>query len=187
MLVWVGVPLTVGGAAFVALAAWLDAHGRRPPVGGRYDALVVAGCRVARDGRPSPALERRVRLAASLYHQGLAPTLVLTGGREPGRACSEAAAAAALCRELGVPEQALLLEEESRDTLGNAARSAALVTGRVLVVSCAAHTFRCRRMFARHFPRVDAAGAVPDTLRPRVRLALREAAAVLRHALQGRL
>jgi uncharacterized SAM-binding protein YcdF (DUF218 family) len=138
------------------------------------------------DGRPSAALVRRVALAADLYHRGVSRRIVLTGGRSPDTPVSEARAAATICVRMGVPDEHLVLEEASRTTLENAAFAATLVTGEVLVVSDAAHAFRCRRVFRRHFVVVDVIGTVPPR-GPRVRLALREALAVVRHAVLGNL
>lgn len=182
-MVEVVIPLVAPVAAWLGTAAWLDATGRRPPPPGPFDALVVAGCRVLPDGGPSPALARRVDLAVSLWEDGVAPRIVLTGGGSP---VTEARAAAERCLARGVPAGALLLEEASRTTLENAAFAARLVRGRVLVVSDAAHAFRCRRVFRRHFPDAEAVGALA-TGWPRVRLALREAVAVWRHGIALRL
>jgi uncharacterized SAM-binding protein YcdF (DUF218 family) len=171
----------------VAAAIALDRYGHRAIPPHRYDAVVVAGCRVFPDGRPSAALVRRVRLAVRLYQHGVSERIVLTGGKGDDTLHTEAAAAARLCEAMGVPRAALVLEEESRSTVQNAAFAARLVQAeRVLVVSDGAHLFRCRRMFLRHFAHVDVIGAVPPR-GPRVRMALREVFAVVRHAGLGNL
>jgi uncharacterized SAM-binding protein YcdF (DUF218 family) len=186
MIEWVLVPGTAV-LAWGAAAAWLDAHGQRPHAQGRtYDALVVAGCRVFPDGRPSHALARRVAVAVELWQRGVAPRIVLTGGPSVGAPISEAEAAARLCEAWGVPRERLVLEEKSTSTLENARFAAELLQGEVLVVSDAAHVFRCRRMFRRHFAHADAVGALGPR-GPRVRLALREVFAVVRHASFGHL
>jgi uncharacterized SAM-binding protein YcdF (DUF218 family) len=186
MIEWLMVLPGVLVTGWVGAAAALDAYGRRPHPPRTYDALVVAGCRVFPDGRPSAALVRRVRLAVDLYHRGVAERIVLTGGVGRDAPLSEARAAGLLCERLGVPGHHLVLEEESTSTIENAAFAARLVRGHVLVVSDAAHAFRCRRMFARHFERVDVVGVIPPR-GPRVRLALREVFAVVRHATLGNL
>lgn len=173
-------------AAWAGTALWLDRGGRVRPAR-RYDALVVAGCRVHADGRPSVALARRVDLAIELWTEGVAPRIVLTGGVGRDAPISEARAAADRCVARGVPADALVLEEESTSTYENALFAARLLRGEVLVVSDAAHAFRCRRVFARHFAAADAIGAVPASSSARVRLALREALAVWRHGVLGRL
>jgi uncharacterized SAM-binding protein YcdF (DUF218 family) len=186
---WLVIPAGAA-ASWVGAAAALDVYGRlaAPRGDGAYDAMVVAGCRVFPDGRPSAALARRVGVAAALFQQGAAPRIVLTGGPSVGAPISEARAAAALCERLGVPARHLVLEEASTTTLENAAFAARLIPDAraVLVVSDCAHLFRCRRMFGRHFARVDVAGSVPPR-RARAQLALREVGAIVRHGLAGRL
>jgi uncharacterized SAM-binding protein YcdF (DUF218 family) len=89
----------------------------------RTDAIVVLGGGVEADGS-LPALARtRVQRAVELFQEGIAPRLILSGrcgllAEEP--AVTEAAAMATVAAELGVPDHAIHLEEESRDTLGNA-------------------------------------------------------------------
>jgi uncharacterized SAM-binding protein YcdF (DUF218 family) len=87
------------------------------------DALLVLGAGVNADGS-LPALARsRVERAAELFRGGAAPRVIFSGrcglmGRDP--AVSEAAAMAAYATELGVPPAALLIEDRSKDTIGNA-------------------------------------------------------------------
>ncbi len=184
MVLFLGVPAAWGLAAW-----WLDQYGLSPlPEGARYDAIVVAGCRVMPDGRPSPALARRVLLAVQLFQEGRAPRMVFTGGKgEPPPPRSEAEAAADLAREHGVPAEAIVLEDQSRTTWQNAQFTARRIEAeRICVVSDSTHVFRCRRMFGRFFARVDGTGVrLPP--RSRIRQALREVGAVIRHGLAGRL
>ncbi|HEX2190167.1 MAG TPA: YdcF family protein [Longimicrobiaceae bacterium] len=87
------------------------------------DAIVVLGGGVHADGTLPRVARARVERAAEIFHGGIAPRLVLSGLcglTEPEPPVSEAAAMAAYAAELGVPREALLLEDESRDTLGNA-------------------------------------------------------------------
>ena len=86
----------------------------------------------------------RVWYAARLFHAGKAPLLLLSGGSDPQRhAFSEARAMAVFLQDLGVPAPALVLEEDSRNTLENAAFSAKLLNERgirhVLLVTSALH------------------------------------------------
>jgi hypothetical protein len=88
------------------------------------DAIVVLGSTVNDDGSlPLHARQRAVR-AAMLHAAGVAPRVIFSGrcnltAPEPP-AISEAAAMAACAESLGTPRDAILLEEESRDTIGNA-------------------------------------------------------------------
>ncbi len=172
--------------AYLATAAWLDRRGMREPPRETFDAIVVCGCRVHRDGRASPALARRARLAAALHRRGLAPILVTTGGVGTPPP-SEARAAAEIAMREGVPEHAIVLEERSTSTEENAREAARLVDAqRVLVVTDAYHVFRAERVFRRYF---DHAVAVGTTGSPgaRARGALREVTALTAYALLGRL
>jgi DUF218 domain len=88
------------------------------------DAIVVLGSTVNEDGSlPLHARQRAVR-AAMLHAAGIAPRIIFTGrcnltAPEPP-AISEAAAMAAYAESLGAPREAILLEEDARDTIGNA-------------------------------------------------------------------
>ena len=95
----------------------------------------------------------RVWYVARLFHAGKAPLLLLSGGSDPQRhAFSEARAMAIFLQDLGVPEQALVLEEASRNTLENAAFTAKLLNERgirhVLLVTSALHMPRALALFS---------------------------------------
>jgi len=178
--------LSIAAAVLSMTLVALDAYGRREVPEGRWDAIIVTGCKVERDGTASPALRRRTLKAVELWRSGLAPVIVLTGGVgrfEP----SEARAAADVAMEAGVPESALLLEELSTSTEENALFASRLIDSRrVIVVTDTYHVFRTERVFGRHFAEARAVGSVP---RPKVRVlgALREVAAIADYALAGRL
>lgn len=85
-----------------------------------HDALLVLGyCTDADD----PVFRARMDTAVRLYHDGLAPQIILSGccsmklERCPER--TEAAVMHDYAVELGVPSSVILLEQESVDTLGN--------------------------------------------------------------------
>ena len=178
-------PLSVF-ALWLLAAGLLDLIGHRDVSGQRFDAIVVARCRVMPDGEPSDPLRDRVTLAVSLWESGAAPSLILTGGvgRYPP---AEAEVAAALAAELGVPRTAMIVESDSTSTEENARLAAGHSAARsVLVVSDAYHVFRVRRVFARHFEHVAATGSSTHPW-PRLRGALREVAAVGWYGISGRL
>src|SRR5256885_16829675 len=85
------------------------------------DAIVVLGCQLVGGGRPSERLRRRVALGVGVYREGAAPLLIMSGGGTG--AATEAAVMRDLAREAGVPETAVVLETESRNTLQKAART----------------------------------------------------------------
>lgn len=166
-------------------ARFLDRYGLRPPTRGEWAAIAVAGCMVRPDGSPSAALERRVRAAAELWTPGR--LLVLTGG-PTGGPVTEARCAADLARSLGIPSDAMVLEERSRNTAENAAFTAGLIPSDVpvLVVTCSWHRWRAERLFRRHFAVVGSAGPVPPE-EERMRHASREVLSVASGWWRGRL
>ncbi len=171
-------------------AAWaLDAYGRRPlDENQRWDAAVVAGCRVMPGGHASTALARRCQRAVQLWHQGKVTSIICTGG-VGDHPPSEASVAAAMARDLGVPSEAIFLEDRSTTTEENARFAAALYGDKiksVLVVSDSFHVLRCQRVFNRHFAHAHGTGSIND-LSPRLRGALREVAAVAWYAAHRRL
>lgn len=184
---WKGRVLLGLVGAWLVAAGVLDQYGQRePPRGEKWDAIVVAGCRVHADGRPSVALARRTRLAVRLWKEGFAPRIVFTGGVGEGN-ISEAAAAAGLARTQGVPAQAIVTEDRSTSTEENARFAKELIgDARVLVVTDSFHVYRARRVFARHFTDASGAGSVGMTW-PRTRGALREVGALAWYAVRGRL
>lgn len=87
------------------------------------DAIVVLGTSLDADGTLPLHARQRVERAAQVYALGVAPLVVFSGHcslHEARPACSEASAMAAYAGTLGVPAAAIRLEEESRDTIGNA-------------------------------------------------------------------
>lgn len=174
-------------SAWLVAAAALDHIGARPLPERRYDAIVVAGAGVLPGGRPSRPLRGRVARAAELYHRGVAPRVVLTGGvgKHPP---AESVVAAALARAFGVPEAALVREERSTTTEENADEAARLLgrDARIVLVTDRFHVFRATRMFRRRFATVDGVGSVCHPW-PRFRGAMREVLAVAVHGLRGRL
>jgi uncharacterized SAM-binding protein YcdF (DUF218 family) len=81
----------------------------------KADAIVVLGA-AQYAGRPSPVLEARLDHAIRLYRRGIAPRLIVTGGKAEGDITSEAETSARYARRNGVPESAIVLEDESRST-----------------------------------------------------------------------
>jgi uncharacterized SAM-binding protein YcdF (DUF218 family) len=114
--------------------------------------IVVLGAGIQRDGTAGRALTRRATRAAELYHLGYAPRLLCSGGMPVARPRSEAAACAELLGQLGVPPEAIFLEDQSRSTEENALYSAAWMQAqglrRALVVSDGFHMWRVRLIFS---------------------------------------
>jgi uncharacterized SAM-binding protein YcdF (DUF218 family) len=110
------------------------------------DAIVVMGA-AQYDGRPSPQLAARLDHALELWPEGLAPTIVVTGGNQPGDRFTEAEASARYLLDRGVPEEAILLEEAGSSTYESLRNVSALVGGSVesvLIVTDPYHALRSR-------------------------------------------
>ena len=176
---------------WVATAWWIERYGRRPLASGdRFDAIVVPGCRVLEDGRPSSAFSRRIHAAIDLYQEGRASALIFCGGvGDAPFAESEVARDIAVQR--GVPAAAIWTESASTTTETNAAHAArafeAVGTSMVLVVTDAFHVWRSTRVFARHFGAARGFGVIHPSRRLRAKGALREVWAVLGYGVLRRL
>jgi uncharacterized SAM-binding protein YcdF (DUF218 family) len=120
--------------------------------GVKLEALVLLGCRVGKNDWLSAAAERRSKRAAQAFHEGLAPLVVVSGGRH----WDGVAEAQALARDLerrGVPPAAIVREMLSLSTCENALFCAEILRqrglGRIGVVSCDWHLPRALACFAR--------------------------------------
>lgn len=133
-----------------ALQVWRAATTDRAA---RADAIVVLGAAQYR-GRPSPVLRARLDHAIGLYASGIAPRVVLTGGIAEGDTASEAAVSRAYMLQAGVPDSAILSENEGRTTNQSLERVARLLRARrltrVVLVSDPFHLARAGRLARRH-------------------------------------
>lgn len=119
----------------------------------KADAIVVLGGAVGRaepPARPYPSLHDaadRYWHAMRLFRAGRAPVIVVSAGR------GEAPFGVVFLRDLGVPETAILSEEESRTTAGNAFYTRRLLEGsgrrRILLCTSAQHMRRAVAAFER--------------------------------------
>jgi uncharacterized SAM-binding protein YcdF (DUF218 family) len=120
-------------------------------------AIVVLGGTVTPPDAPGRVVDLgggadRVWHAARLYKAGKAPLILLSGGSDPAYTLmSESQAMQVFLRDLGVPESAMLLEQQSRNTRQNAENSARLLhergCNRILLVTSALHMERALREF----------------------------------------
>lgn len=113
------------------------------------DAIVVLGT-AQYNGRPSPALKARLDETLFAYQQGTAPYIVVTGGKQPGDAYTESEASRDYLVDQGVPESAILMESNGRDSWqsmrGAAEALKQIGAKRVLIVSDGFHLFRLKVM-----------------------------------------
>jgi len=81
----------------------------------RADAIVVLGA-AQYEGRPSPVLKARLDHAAALWAHGLAPRMIVTGGRGVGDTTSEAAVSMRYLAQRGVPVDSIFMDLEGLTT-----------------------------------------------------------------------
>jgi uncharacterized SAM-binding protein YcdF (DUF218 family) len=79
------------------------------------DAIIVLGA-AQYEGRPSPVLKARLDHAASLWKRGLAPRMIVTGGRGAGDTTSEAAVGMRYLVQRGVPADSISMDMEGLTT-----------------------------------------------------------------------
>jgi len=109
------------------------------------DAIVVLGA-AQYDGRPSPVLIARLDHALDLWKQGLAPIIVVTGGKRPGERFTEATASANYLLQHGVPDDKILREVQGTSSWESLAAAARILRERglseVILVSDPYHALR---------------------------------------------
>jgi uncharacterized SAM-binding protein YcdF (DUF218 family) len=109
------------------------------------DAIIVLGA-AQYNGKPSPVLRNRLDHALELYQDHLAPTIVLTGGRQAGDAFTEATTGYNYLREHGVPDEALLKEVDGTSSWESLSASARFLIAKdktkVVLVTDGYHAMR---------------------------------------------
>ncbi len=136
----------------------LEAWHATPPLlkGEEYHAIVVLAGGLLQPGtlRPTADLSsysrNRTTCGVDLYQQGLAPKLVFTGGSgNPFReAMNDAQEMQRWAERLGVPREAILIEELSRTTYENATETKRLLgPASILLVTSASHLPRATALF----------------------------------------
>jgi uncharacterized SAM-binding protein YcdF (DUF218 family) len=116
------------------------------------DAIVVFGA-AEYDGRPSPVYKARLDQAAQLYHRGLAPMVIITGGSGGDPRFSEGVVGREYLKTLGIPDSQLIAETQSDDTAESARRVSTIMyvnsMHSCLAVSDGYHIFRIKQMLQR--------------------------------------
>ena len=117
------------------------------------DAIVVLGA-AQYAGRPSPVLKARLDHGIALFKKGMAPRLILTGGRGEGDTTTEAAVGRRYAMRHGVPASAILLEDVGRTTDESMHGVASIMhdagVKRALLVSDRFHMLRLDILARRH-------------------------------------
>jgi uncharacterized SAM-binding protein YcdF (DUF218 family) len=140
----------------VGLLAWGALARRFAPAANttltRFDAIVVLGTPADDDGNPTPSQLARVNEAVHEYERAVAPRLILTGGAAHNRFV-EAQVMAQAAHARGIPESAIFVEPEAKDTIQNACYAVRIMKTHgwrsAEVVSEAAHLPRAGLIFSR--------------------------------------
>jgi len=131
-----------------AVLIWSSRDEARPA-----HAIVVLGA-AQYAGKPSPVLRARLDHALDLWNRHLASLLILTGGTGSGDITSEAAVGRNYAKKHGVPDTAILVENEGRTTSESMRAVAGMLEARglqsALLVSDPFHMLRLR-ILARRF------------------------------------
>lgn len=141
--------LALAGVAYFAVTLFqVWSTGRNQEVA-PADAIVVMGA-AQYDGRPSPQLQARLDHAFALWEFGVAPTLIVTGGNQPGDRFTEAESSRRYLVDKGVPDSAILSEDAGRtswqslEAVVEISRSRGI--GRLILVSDPFHSLRIKLM-----------------------------------------
>jgi len=123
------------------------------------DAIVVMGA-AQYNGNPSPVLKARLDTALDAYERGLAPIVIVTGGNQAGDAFTEAGTGRDYLVDLGIPADAILVEDRSTNSEQNLRNTVVIARDEgiesVVIVSDGFHLFRSK-MIARDLG-LDATG-----------------------------
>jgi uncharacterized SAM-binding protein YcdF (DUF218 family) len=109
-------------------------------------AIVVMGA-AQYNGQPSPVLKARLDHAADLYEQGVAPMIVVTGGKKPGDRVTQGRTGFEYLRDRGIPESAIKIEVEGTNSYQELSAAALIIEQagtepEVVIVSDPYHSLR---------------------------------------------
>ncbi len=115
------------------------------------DVILVLGAAEYR-GRPSPVFKARLDHALDLFHRGLAPRILTTGGAGGDPQFTEGGVGRAYLVSKNIPSEAILVEPEAASTVQSTAAAAEIMRrmglASCIVVSDGYHIFRAKRMLA---------------------------------------
>lgn len=116
------------------------------------DVVIVLGAGTRRGPDPLPTQAKlRTDKGIELWRAGLAPTVMISGGKSKVTGLIESNIMAGYAIERGLPSEKILLEEHSTSTRENAEESLKLMAERkmdtAIVVTSSYHTWRSCRVF----------------------------------------
>ena len=113
---------------------------------GRASAIVVMGA-AQWNGSPSPVLKGRLDHAAALYADGVAPVVIVAGGKQPGDRETQGLVSFEYLRSKGIPETAIKIEVDGTDSFEELSSSAFIMrtaglSPDVVIVTDPYHAYR---------------------------------------------
>jgi uncharacterized SAM-binding protein YcdF (DUF218 family) len=176
------------GTALIGSIYWQARTDETRPV----DAIIVLGA-AQYNGRPTSVLRARLDHVLTLYDEGYAPFVVVTGGKQEGDVTTEAEASRDYLVEHGVPATSILMENEGRDTWQSLQGVAGLLKerelSRVLLVSDGFHLLRAKMMARDLGLKAFASAADGSPIRPgsgrEFGYVVREAVAIVAYAVKS--
>ena len=133
------------------------------------DVILILGCRFRADGTLTPLLRGRVDRAVAFWREQKAATgrdavLMPSGGQGPDECMAEAEAMRRYLRAQGVPEASIRVEDRSRNTFENMARSREIIErekpgAKVVYATTNYHVFRSGVWAARAGLRAEGMGS----------------------------
>ncbi len=170
--------------------------GGHDDINGDPQIMIILGCQVLPDGRPSVLLQDRLDKALDYLGDHPDMTVVVSGGQGTNEPTTEARAMADYLIEHGVPEEHILLEDRSRNTEQNLYYTVALLeqegydpASGVLIVSNGFHLTRVRMLWSRVWGSSDNLStlAAPSSHAPsRISMYIREPLALVKSFLFDR-
>jgi uncharacterized SAM-binding protein YcdF (DUF218 family) len=149
-LVLAAIVLIVGTVAWAIIARALAPTSNTAR--SHFDTLIVLGTPADSEGYPTPDLLARVTEGVREYERGVAPRLIFTGGPAHNRFV-EAQVMASAAEALGVPQSAIFVEPQAKDTIQNACFADRIARDHgwtsAEVISSAAHLPRAALIFNR--------------------------------------
>ena len=134
--------MLLGVIFYLGVVAMVCYREKNVPPAGEYDAIIVLGAQVKPDGTLSLQLQWRVDAAAKAWRERRS-LIVVCGAQGSNEPATEASVMKAELIRQGVPEEYILMDEESFNTRQNIANAVKLLEGRdvqrVLVVTSDYH------------------------------------------------
>ena len=193
--IWLRVLIALVLAGAVAFSALLGVvlWGGRDQIQGDPQVMIVLGCKVEEQG-PSVLLRDRLEEALDYWEEHPGLTIVVSGGQGPNEPTTEARAMADYLIDAGVPEEQLLLEDQSHNTDQNLRYTMALLEEEdlepgegVVIVSNGFHLARARLLAERAgFEQVSTLAAPSSHLPSLLYMYIREPMALVKSFLLDR-